>query len=70
MEKSKRNNKSNDKRTTFNNFKPNFKSLKITDLYKDVYSSQTGQAIEILKKQNHQLKQFGVSNSLFDKDKM
>ena len=44
--------------------------LKITDLYKNVYSSQTGDAINTLKRQTRLLKQARYCNTIKTNEKM
>lgn len=48
----------------------NFRLIKITDLYKDVYSSTTGEAINNLKKHNQFLKMNRLTQSLMARDKL
>ena len=48
----------------------NSKGLKITDLYKNVYSSQIGDAINKLKKQTRILKEARFSKTIRVKDNM
>ena len=68
--KNKENFKSIDKKPIFHNVNSNIRLLKITDLYKDVYSPQTGQVVNILRRQNQQIKQKSMANSLLDKERM
>ena len=59
-QKKKRNSSNSlNKKVTFNSTKSNIKILKVTDLYKDIYSTQTGKTLSVLKSnKNHIL--FGL----------
>ena len=57
------------KKVTFNSTKSNIKILKVTDLYKDIYSTQTGKTLSVLKSNKNQVKQNSLQNKELEKDR-
>jgi len=68
MENQKNKENFSERKSSLNNFN-GFKLLKVSDLYKDVYSSNVGETVNILRMQNQNLKKDTSCNRLLDKDK-
>jgi hypothetical protein len=68
MENQKNKENFSERKSSLNNFN-GFKLLKVSDLYKDVYNSNVGETVNILRMQNQNLKKDRSCNRLLDKDK-
>ena len=69
-QKKKRNSSNSmNKKVTFNSTKSNIKILKVTDLCKDIYSTQTGKTLSVLKSNKNQVKQNSLQNKELEKDR-
>ena len=68
MENQKNKENFSERKSSLNNFN-GFKLLKVSDLYKDVYCSNVGETVNILRMQNQNLKKDTSCNRLLDKDK-